>query len=309
MAIVQPNTPVQLNTPVQPNTPESYITGIRVSNVDEFFDNTVDFNNISYIIATITLKNGQTSTYTLRKSLSSDSFACFGAPADSGLTKFRFDSLNPVSIVYDNGRYSLYIPDPNAVGYTFDFDIKARAVEDNNHTTAYFSDLVNSVTEDCVEKVSVVGRFSWYDIPATKAGYVSARAIGATKIPSGYNGALIASDYDPSNGRVIAVCTENPLTHNFDYFYCPVEDVLYIYEDFINGYGVTPTPYISKVILRGSLSNNIMTDLVYTFINNTSETSEGDTIDLIDVPICAIVKTKNLVRVKYSDIVEEGGSA
>lgn len=292
---------------VQPNIPESYITGIRVSNADEFFDNTVDFNDISYIIATIT-KNGQTSTYTLRKSLSSDSFACFGAPADSGLTKFRFDSLNPVSIVYNNGEYSLYVPNPNAVGYVVDFDIKARAVEDNNHTTADFSDLVNSVTRDCVEKVNVLGRFSWYDIPATKAGYVSVRATGAAKIPSGYNGALIASDYDPSNGPVIVVCTENPLTYNLNYFYCPVKDVLYIYEDCV--YSDYTTPYISRVKLSGSLGNSsIMADLMFTFINDVSDdTSEGDTIDLIDVPICAIVKTKNLVRVKYNDIVEQGGS-
>lgn len=291
--------------------PESYITGKKVTSIDEFFDHTVDFRNISYILATITKKNGQTSTYTLRKSISSDSFACFGAPTyDRWLTKFRFDSLNSVSIVYDSGSYSLYIPDPNAVGDTADFDIKAIAVEDNSYMTADFNNLVNSVTKDCVEKVSIVGRFSWYDIPATTTGYVSVRAKGAAKIPSAYNGALIASDYDPSNGRVIAVCTENPLTHIVNYFYCPVKDVLYVYEDCINGYGVSVTPYISKVMLSGSLSNSdIMTDLIYTFTNEVLDgTSEGDVFDLENVPICAIVKTKNLVEVKYSDIIEEGSS-
>lgn len=290
--------------------PESYITGKRVGDADEFFDNTVDFNDISYILATIT-QNGQTKIYTLRKSLSSDSFACFGAPTDNRwLTKFRFDSYNPVSIVYDNGRYSLYVPDPNAVGYTVDFDIKARAVENNSYASREFDDLVNSVTRDCVERVNVLGRFSWHDIPA-KSGYISVRATGAAKIQNDFNysgQALLASDYDPSNGRVIAVCTEDPLTHNLNYFYCPVKDVLYIYEDCVdNAY---TTHYISRVMLTGTLGNSdIMTDLVYTFINDTSETSEGGVFDLKNVPICAIVKTKNLVKVKYSDIVEQGGSS
>ena len=289
--------------------PESYITGKRISDADEFFDNTVDFNDISYILATIT-QNGQTSTYTLRKSLSSYSFACFGAPTDNRwLTKFRFDSYNPVSIVYDNGRYSLYVPDPNEVGTAADFDIKAGAVENNSYSSREFDDLVNSVTRDCVEKVNVLGRFSWYNIPATTAGYVSVRATGVAKLPNTNNGEpLIVSDYDPSNGPVIVVCTEDPLTYNLNYFYCPVKDVLYIYEDCVdNAY---TTPYISRVMLAGSLGNrDIMADLIYTFINDTSETSEGDTIDLVDVPICAIVKTKNLVKVKYSDIVEQGGSS
>jgi len=292
--------------------PESYITGKKVTSIDEFFDHTVDFRNISYILATITKKNGQTSTYTLRKSISSGSFACFGAPTydkDRWLTKFRFDSLNPVSIVYDNGRYSLYIPDPDAVGDTADFDIKARAVEDSSYTTADFNDLVSSAARDCVEKAHIVGKFSWYDIPATGACYTSVRAIGATKIPSSYNGALIASDYDVSNGPVIAVGIEDNLTHIINYFYCPVEDVLYVYEDCIDGYGVSPTPYISKVILKRSLSNSDMTDLIYTFINEAlADTSEGDVFDLENVHICAIVKTKNLVKVKYSDIIEEGAS-
>ena len=286
--------------------PESYITGRRISDADEFFDNTVDFNDISYILATIT-QNGQTSTYTLRKSLSSDSFACFGAPTyNRWLTKFRFDSFNPVSIVYDNGRYSLYIPDPNAVGTAADFDIKARAVENNSYSSREFDDLVNSVTKDCVERVNVLGRFSWHDIPAT-SGYISIRATGATRIQNYSGQALLASDFDPLNGPVIVVCTEDPSTYNFNYFYCPVKDVLYIYEACDAHYA---TPYISRVKLADSISSSgVMTDLVYTFINDTSETSEGDTIDLVDVPICAIVKTKNLVKVKYSDIVEQGGSS
>ena len=83
--------------------------------------------------------------------------------------------------------------------------------------------------------------------------------------------------------------------------------MLYIYEACDAHYA---TPYISRVKLADSISSSgVMTDLVYTFINDTSETSEGDTIDLVDVPICAIVKTKNLVKVKYSDIVEQGGSS
>lgn len=84
--------------------------------------------------------------------------------------------------------------------------------------------------------------------------------------------------------------------------------MLYIYEDCVdNAY---TTPYISRVKLADSTSNSgIMADLIYTFINATSETSEGDTIDLVDVPICAIVKTKNLVKVNYNDIVEQGGSS
>ena len=62
--------------------------------------------------------------------------------------------------MYDNGRYSLYIPDPNAVGTAADFDIKARAVENNSYSSREFDDLVNSVTKDCVERVNVLGRFS-----------------------------------------------------------------------------------------------------------------------------------------------------
>lgn len=62
--------------------------------------------------------------------------------------------------MYDNGRYSLYIPDPNEVGTAADFDIKARAVENNSYSSREFDDLVNSVTRDCVEKVNVLGRFS-----------------------------------------------------------------------------------------------------------------------------------------------------
>jgi hypothetical protein len=145
---------------VPSEAPDTYVTGKKVNSIDEFFDHTVDVTKISYINAIITI-DGVDETYKLSKSSPHDILTCFGAPMYAAAFvgpsyKFRFDSLNPVSIVYEEGKYSLYIQD----GKTTDFDIKAIAVEDHSKTTDEFENLINSVTKDCVEKVRILGKFT-----------------------------------------------------------------------------------------------------------------------------------------------------